>query len=116
MNNWVYSSLFVVCVLISAFSQVLLKNGANKGYVGLRIYLNKYVIIGYSLFLLVTFGTVSLYRYIKLSTGALLESLAYIFIPILSALLLQEKTKNKTLLGIGFVLCGVVIYAIWGGI
>jgi drug/metabolite transporter (DMT)-like permease len=111
----VYALIFAICVFISACSQLLLKRAANRGYIGLKVYLNKEVIIGYAIFLCVTFVTLYLYKHIQLSTGALLESLSYyIFIPLISLLFLKEKISKKKLLGIGLILSGVIIYSIGG--
>ncbi|MDR0813164.1 MAG: EamA family transporter [Oscillospiraceae bacterium] len=110
----IYILLFIICVLVSSFAQILLKKAASRDYTGLRAYLNREVIIGYSIFLLVTLGTVTLYRFVPLSTGALLEAAAYVFIPVLSYLLLGEKVSRRNLIGIGLIIAGIAVYAVWG--
>jgi drug/metabolite transporter (DMT)-like permease len=109
-----YIILFVICVFVSACSQILLKIAAGKGYSGLKIYFNKYVMAGFCIFVAVTLVTVTLYRRLDLSTGALLESLSYIFIPVLSAVVLKEKISRTKIFGIALILCGVLVYGIWG--
>jgi len=104
--------MFVLMVYISACLQILLKRGADKGYTGIRVYLNRYVVIGYSIFLMITLVNVTLYRYIQLSTGALLESLSYVFVPAMSALVLKEKISRQKFSGIALILCGVAVYAL----
>ena len=116
MNDIISMLLFVLCVFVSSCSQFLLKYGADKCYYGLKAYLNVYVLAGYSIFLIVTFVVIILYRYIQLSTGALLESLAFIFTPLISTFLLKEKLSKQLLLGTSLIICGIAIYAIWGGI
>jgi drug/metabolite transporter (DMT)-like permease len=92
----------------------LLKKSADKHYAGLKIYLNKETIIGYGIFLLATFVAVLLYRYIALSTGALLDSLGYIFTSILSYIFLKEKLSRKHIIGIILIVVGIVVYALFG--
>ena len=111
-----YILCFIICVFVSSCSQILLKRGADKNYIGLKVFLNKYVIIGYMLFLFVTLGTVILYRYIELSAGALIEALSYIFVPVLSAVILKERISKHMFAGIALIICGIVVYAVWGGI
>jgi drug/metabolite transporter (DMT)-like permease len=103
--------LFLSCVFISACSQILLKTAAVRNHKGLSFWFNKKVIIGYSIFILVVIGTTTLYRYIDLSLGVLLDSASYIFIPTLSYMLLKEKISKKTIAGILFIISGIILGA-----
>lgn len=115
MSKAVYYALFALCVLVSSFAQILLKKSADRGYSGLRIFLNPETVIGYAIFLSVTFVIVLLYRYIELSAGTLIDSLGYVFITVLSSLILKERLTKKRILGISLILLGVTVYAVWGG-
>jgi drug/metabolite transporter (DMT)-like permease len=95
--------------------QILLKKSANRNYSGLKIFLNFETILGYSIFLIITFITFLLYRYIDLSTGVLLETSSFVFILILSNVFLKEKLNKKCIIGILFIVSGITIYSLFGG-
>ena len=109
----IYALLFVLAVFISSCSQLILKKVALKKYVGLKYYLNIYTFIGYGIFFLVSLCIILLYRHLALSVGALLESTSYIFIPLLSFAFLRERISKKQIIGILFILVGMVILAIF---
>lgn len=100
---------FLSCVFFSSCSQVILKLGANRGYRGLKSYLNPYVITGYSVFLLMTLCSTYLYRYLPLSLGTLLDCCGYIFIAALSTGFLKEKWNKKKSIGLGLILGGILL-------
>jgi len=113
-NILFYMFLFILCVFVSACSQILLKKSANKNHKGIKIFLNKETIIGYSIFTAVTLGIALLYQYIDLSTGALLESFSYIFIPTLSWLFFKEKLNKQQWFGVAFIVVGIMVYVFLG--
>ena len=105
--------IFLVSVLISSISQIILKKSAVKKYDSvLKEYLNVRVISAYTMFFLSTLLTMYAYTGVPLTLGALLEAVGYIYIPVLSFLFLKEKitpsmvfpTKNKN--------CGIIVYNI----
>ena len=55
MNSYFYFLLFILGVIVSGFSQVILKKGANKNYTGIRVYLNFYVILGYFIYFCINY-------------------------------------------------------------
>jgi drug/metabolite transporter (DMT)-like permease len=116
MNELFYTIVFIGCVFISSCAQILLKKSANRNYRGLRVYLNVETLIGYAIFLGITLVTVFLYRRIELSTGTLLESSGYIFVSVLSLVFLKEKLSKNHIIGISFIIAGITIYALFGGL
>ena len=113
-NRLLFMFLFVIGVFVSSCSHILLKKSANKKYKGLKIFLNKETIVGYGIFFGVTFFIALIYRYIDLSTGALLESFSYIFIPTLSWFFFKEKFNRTQWIGITFVVSGILTYILLG--
>ena len=99
----------MLCVFISSCSQILLKKGSSKENKGIYIFLNKNVIIGYSIFFLITLLVAYLYKYIDLSVGAVLDSSGYIFISVLSYIFLKETISKKKMLGIFVIIIGILI-------
>jgi len=94
----------------------MLKKNADKGYKGIKIYLNPPVIISNIIFLGATLLSVYLMRYLMLTTFALLNALTYVFIPVLSYIFIKEKISKKMIIGISLIISGVIIYGVWGGI
>ena len=100
-----------LAVVISASSQMLLKQGASKKYASVvREYLNPWVISGYALMILSTLCIIYAYRGVAYKNGAIIESLGYILIMILSRLLFQEKITKKKLAGNLIILMGVLVF------
>lgn len=108
-----YALLHVSSVLISSFSQILLKKSAEKKYDSkLREYLNAPVIIAYAIFFLCTLITMYALKVVPLSMSPMLESTGYIFITILSFLFFREIPDKKHLIGLGLILLGIIVYSI----
>lgn len=111
MSNWYYV-LFLLSVLLSSLSQVVLKKSADKKYKSrIAEYLNPHVIGAYSVFVLATVLTTFAYRVVPLSMGPVLEATGYIYIAILSVLVLKEKLSLRRILGNVLIIIGVLIYA-----
>lgn len=103
----------IIAVIINAFSQILLKESANKKHKNIiREYFNFRVIFSYTLFFVsMLMNTVSL-KTIGLKDIQVYMSLSYLFVLILSRLMLGEKiTKNK-LLGNVIIILGIVVFNI----
>ena len=103
----------VISVVISSFSQILLKIGANKKYTSFRSeYLNRYVIGGYFLLFISTLLTIWAYTGIAYTSGPIIESLAYLFVMLLSFLILKEKISWNIIVGNVIIITGLVIFYI----
>lgn len=111
----IYAFVLLFGVFISAVSQVLLKKAALKEYENsLKEYLNPYVIIAYSIFVLSTLLSIVAYRGIPLSMGPILEATSYIYVTFLGVKVFSEKLNLKKILALSFIILGILIYAIWG--
>ena len=107
-----YVLLWLCSVLLSAFSQVLLKMAANRSYESrLKEYLNPLVVGAYGLFFACTLMTMFALRVVPYSWSPMIESTSYIFIPVFGVLLLKEKISRRRLLGIAVILAGIMIFA-----
>ena len=105
----IYAIIFLSGVLVSAFSQILLKTEAKREHKSwIYEYLNVRVIVAYFLFFTATLITVYCYKVLPLSMGALLDSCGYVFVTLLGYIILKEKISKRKLLGIGLVLVGVL--------
>ncbi len=108
-----YVLIFLVSVLISSLSQVLLKISAEKEHDSiLKEYLNVRTLGAYGLFFLSTLITVFAYKYVSLATGAVLEASGYIFVTIFGMLILKEKVGRNKLIGLAIILVGILVFNI----
>lgn len=114
MNKIVlYALIYLTGVVISAFAQVLLKKSADaKKESMIKEYFNIKTICAYSVFFIATLCSVFAYKYLPLSYGPILGTLEYIFVAVLSYVLLKEKIKKKKFIGLLIVLIGVFIYSL----
>lgn len=109
----VYSCMIVIAVLISSFSQIMLKKSAQKKYISrIREYLNPLVIIAYILFFGCTLISLFALRVVPLSMQPILEASGFIFVAILSFIFFKEKLTRKQVLGMTLIIGGIIIYTL----
>lgn len=103
--------LYLIAVLIASISQILLKVSANKNYsTSLEEYLNKFVVLGYGLFILsVIIATLAL-KDMEYKYGTIMESISYFFILLGSRVILKEKITTRKLIGVSIIISGIVIF------
>lgn len=107
-----YYILVVFSVLAAAGAQMLLKRGAQKEYPSFwRQYLNPWVIGGYGIM-----GASLLLNIFCLSHGiqvkevSIIESLSYLFVPLLSWLFFKEKITLRKAGAIAVIIAGVMFF------
>ena len=106
----VYIFIYIIAVLISSFSQILLKMSSKKIYSNkIKEYLNLCVISSYSVYVIVTIASIFALKYIPLSCGVALESLGYVFVAILGWFFFNEKLSLKKWLGLSVLIIGVTV-------
>lgn len=107
----IYILVFLLSVLVSSLSQILLKKSADKQYKDIiSEYLNLKVISAYLLFFLSTIITVVAYKHVSLSMGAILEASGYIFVTILGRIFLKEKITRRKITGLSVILLGLIVF------
>jgi multidrug transporter EmrE-like cation transporter len=99
-------------IAFTGFSQTLLKVGANQACYNKfsAAYINPYTFTAYSLYLLATFFTVYALKDIPLKIFYTATSLKFVFILILSKLVLCEKIDHKKVIAVGLIVSGVIIF------
>ena len=109
-----YYSLVIISVLAAAGAQMLLKQGARKKHSSfLRQYLNLWVIGGYGIM-----GASLLLNIFCLSCGvqvkevSIIESLSYLFVPLLSWLFFKERITGRKIGAIVVIMVGVIVFFI----
>lgn len=99
--------------ILSAISQVLLKKGSMKKNRSVVFdYLNPYVIGGYGITFLCMVLMILAYRGLPFKYGAIIESLFFLYIMILSKLFFDEKITKKKLIGNFIIVAGVIIFSL----
>ncbi|MBE5802182.1 MAG: multidrug ABC transporter [Clostridiales bacterium] len=108
MNSGVL--IYLITPLLSALSQLMLKRAADDTrYTGIRFYLNWLVILAYGLFFGCMLLNVVALRTLELSTASVLEASSYIYVMILSWLILKEKLTRRKLIGNGLIILGIIL-------
>ena len=103
----------ISAVIFSATSQILLKSSANNVYENrLKEYLNPKVVFGYTLMIISTLCVIYAYRGIEYKNGAVIESIGYILIMLLSRLFFKEEITGNKIFGNILILLGVIIFYI----
>ncbi|PFJ11508.1 multidrug ABC transporter [Bacillus cereus] len=111
MNS--YMLLFIFGIILANYSQILLKKATLQQYDSrIKEYVNPYVIIGYSLFVMNAGLNVIALKGMPLKQASALESLSYIIILIFGWYFLGEKITKRKIIGNIIIVVGVIVYCI----
>ena len=110
----IYYALVVLAVFSAAGAQMLLKKGASMGYPSLiRQYLNPWVMGGYAIMgCSLLLNVFCLSRGVQLKEMGGIESLSYLFVPMLSWFFFKENVTWKKACAIAVIMVGVVVFFI----
>lgn len=108
--------LILLCgIFVGSVSQVLLKKASMKTYVSpVMEYLNPQVIVAYLLFLGTTLISVTAYKVVPLSLGAVLETTSYLYITLFGTIIFKEKLNCKKVFALFLIVSGSMIYTLFG--
>ena len=108
-----YYLILVGCTVFSAISQLLLKRSAQLPHKSwIYEYLNWRVITAYGIAFSVLFLNTYAFTRVELRYGAVIDTLTYVFVMVLSYFLLKEKFNRGQLIGNLFIIAGVMIYTL----
>ena len=99
-------------VLLAACAQMLLKQGARQQYdIWWRQYVNGWVIGGYA----IIFGTMMMNIYamsrgVEVKEVSIIESMSYLFVPILSFVIFNERLTWRKVCAIIVIVSGVLVF------
>ncbi|PEI48433.1 EamA family transporter [Bacillus pseudomycoides] len=111
MNNYIL--LYIFGIILANYSQILLKKATLQEYDSkLREYVNPYVIIGYSLFVINAGLNVIALKGVPLKQAPVLESLSYVIILVFSWYFLGEKITKRKVIGNIIIIIGIVVFSI----
>lgn len=95
----------------TAFSQLLLKQSANKTYKHpIYEYLNWQVITAYAIFVGVLLLNTYAFTQVDMKYGSVIDTLSYVFVMLLSFIILKEKFSKGKVVGNLIIILGIVIY------
>ena len=117
INPWIL--LIALSATIASFAQVLLKMSANEEHKNvIEEYLNWKVIVGYGLMFLGMGLTIVAYaKGVQYKNGPIMESIANIWVVLLSWHFFREPVTKKKVIGNILILTGIaVFYLDWKGI
>ena len=103
-----YVGVYLLGVLISSVSQVLLKKAAMRQ----KEYLNPWVITAYALFFGATLMTILAYKVVPLSMGAILEATAYLYITFFGVTIFKEKLGKDKAIALLLIVGGIIVYSL----
>ena len=111
MNKYVL--LMFILTFFSALSQLLLKLSANETHKGrFGEYLNTKVITAYIIFSLVLLLNTYAYTRVNLKYGPVIDTFTYVFVLMLSVLVLREKLAKWKVIGNLMIIVGVLLYSL----
>lgn len=98
----------VLIVVFNSVAQVMLKKGAlSGGYLGLY---NRYVLAGYSLFVVVIAMSYYLLHHAALNYYAMLMCLSYVMTVVLSKAVFKTRLGRKQYSGIALIIVGALVF------
>lgn len=109
-----YYLLVILSVMAAAGAQMLLKQGAGKQYsTFLRQYLNPWVVGGYFIMgASLVLNIFCLSRGVQVKEVSIIESLSYLFVPLLSWCFFKEKISWRKAGAIAVIMIGVIVFFI----
>ena len=108
----IYALIAIGSVFTAACAQMLLKQGARRGYTPWwRQYMNGWVISGYGvMFATMVVNIGCMHRGLLLKDLSIIESMSYLFVPALSWALFKEPISWRKGIAIGVIITGVIVF------
>lgn len=109
MNS--YMLLLFIGTFFTAFSQLLLKQSANKSYKSwIYEYLNWRVITAYGIFVGVLLLNTFALTHVDMKYSSVIDTFSYVFVLLLSRFVLKEQFTKGKLIGNLIIIVGILIY------
>ena len=108
-----YLLLMFAATFFTEISQVLLKQSAEKKHKSwIFEYLNWRVITAYGISFSVLLLNTYAYTKVDMKYGAVIDTFSYVFVMVLSYLILKEKFTKGQLIGNLIIITGVMVYTL----
>ena len=107
-----YYIIILLSVFAAACAQMLLKQGARKEYASWwKQYINPWVIGGYAIMMgSLVLNVWCMSKGVLVKEVSTIESLSYLFVPVLALLLFKEKLTKRKICAIGIIILGIVLF------
>ena len=100
-----------IATFFSASSQILLKQSANQTHKNVIFeYLNWRVITAYIIFSGVLLLNTYALTQVDMKYGSIIDTFSYVFVMILSCLILKEKFTKGKVIGNLLIIAGIILY------
>jgi drug/metabolite transporter (DMT)-like permease len=109
----IYYIMGLFASFLSSIGQIYFKMSGtrtNNSWIGR--FLNKYFVLGNSLFMISMLISIYALSKIDFSSYYSLTASNYIFVTILSRIILKESVDNKKMIGNAFIIAGIIVYNI----
>lgn len=109
-----YKLIVILSVFAASVAQMLLKQGTKKQYSPLwRQYVNPWVIGGYGILAAsLLLNVFCLNHGVQVKEVSVIESLSYLFVPLLSSLFFNERITLPKAGAVALILIGIVVFMI----
>ena len=106
-----YLLIMFIATFFSASSQILLKQSANQTHKNVIFeYLNWRVITAYIIFSGVLLLNTYALTQVDMKYGSIIDTFSYVFVMILSCLILKEKFTKGKVIGNLLIIAGIILY------
>ena len=104
--------IVILSVFLAACAQMLLKHGARKQYdTWWRQYMNVWVIGGYAImFATMMMNIFAMSRGVEVKEVSIIESMSYLFVPILSFVIFKERLTWRRVSAIVVIIIGIIVF------
>lgn len=111
MNKYYF--IIIVTAFFSAFSQILLNISTRKSHKGkIFEYINPWVITSYGILFVVLMVNTLCMKHMPLKNAHALAASTYLFVLILSRLILKEKITKRKLIGNLILILGIIVFVL----
>ena len=111
--NRLFMLIMLSMTFFTAISQVMLKQSASKEYKHpIYEYLNWRVILAYALFVGILLVNTYAFTQVDMKYGSVLDAFSYVFVLLLSRLVLKEKITKGKMIGNALIVIGIIVYTL----
>lgn len=107
-----YYLIVILSVFFAACAQMLLKQGACQQYdTWWRQYINGWVIGGYAIMMgAMLMNIYAMSKGVRVQDVSIIESMSYLFIPMLSFAIFKERLTWRKVISIGVIIIGIIVF------
>lgn len=114
MYDIFYYILAIIGIIISGFSQIMLKKAALKEYSSwLRQYINPLVIFAYVIFVIAMLLSSIAYKVVPLSLGPIWAAAKLLIATLLSYLFFKDKPNKRKVIGLAIIAIGMIGFVLF---